>query len=190
MSIVRVYLPLNTDAKCLGSARTSDVPHVGLDCGGEAWGRRTFSTNLSISNKLTNVEWKKTPKKLGGWKHRTFWRRQWRQPSFVYCRGKYRIFAFQKLLKCVVGDVKSAKQLQNSAVVIEITWKAQADKALKMTILIDVHIIVSPHRSFNMSRGIIRCRDLRDCSDKRYLMHWETWRCDKCETNFLKTKMV
>jgi hypothetical protein len=26
ISIVRVYLPLNPDVKCLGSARTSDVP--------------------------------------------------------------------------------------------------------------------------------------------------------------------
>jgi hypothetical protein len=43
------------------------------------------------------------------------------------------------------------------------------DKALKMTNWIDVGIKVSPHRSLNMSKGIIRCRDLRDCSDDEIL---------------------
>jgi hypothetical protein len=48
---------------------------------------------------------------------------------------------------------------------IEITSKAQADKALQMATLIDVQVKVSPHRSPKMSKGIIRFRDLRDCSD-------------------------
>jgi hypothetical protein len=96
-------------------------------------------------------------------------------PSFIVVEAadgqpiKYSIFAIQKLLKCAVGEVKSAKKLRNGAVLIEVTSKAQADKALKMTTWVDVQVKVSPHRSLNMSKGIIRCRDLRDCSDEEVL---------------------
>jgi hypothetical protein len=96
-------------------------------------------------------------------------------PSFIVVEAadgqpiKYSIFAIQKLLKCAVGDVRSAKKLRNVVVLIEVTVKAQADKALKMTAWIDVHVKVSPHRYLNMSKGIIRCKDLRDCSDDEIL---------------------
>jgi hypothetical protein len=96
-------------------------------------------------------------------------------PSFIVVEAadgqpiKYSIFGIQKLLKCAVGDVKSAKKLRNGAVLIEVTSKAQADKALRMTTWVDVEVKVSPHRSLNMSKGIIRCRDLRDCSEEEVL---------------------
>jgi hypothetical protein len=32
-----------------------------------------------------------------------------------------------------------------------------------------IHIKVTPHRSLNSSKGVIRCRDLRDCSDEEVL---------------------
>jgi hypothetical protein len=54
-------------------------------------------------------------------------------------------------------------------VLIEVTSKAQADKALKMTTWVDVQVKVSPHRSLNMFKGIIRCRDLRNCGDEDVL---------------------
>jgi hypothetical protein len=96
-------------------------------------------------------------------------------PSFIVVEAadgqpiKYSIFASQKLLKCAVGDVKSAKKLRNGALLVEVTSKAQANKALKMSTWIDVQVKVSPHRSLNMSKGIIRCRNLRDCSDDEIL---------------------
>jgi hypothetical protein len=70
-------------------------------------------------------------------------------PSFIVVEAadgqpiKYPIFAIQKLLKCAVGDVKSAKKLRNGAWLIEVTSKAQADKALKMTNWIDIQVKVS-----------------------------------------------
>jgi hypothetical protein len=50
-------------------------------------------------------------------------------PSFIVVEAadgqpiKYSIFAIQKLLKCAVGDVKSAKKLRNGAVLIEVTGR-------------------------------------------------------------------
>jgi hypothetical protein len=75
---------------------------------------------------------------------------------------------FKKLEVCCRRH-KSVKKLRNGAVLIEVASKAQADKSLTMTTWIDVHVKASPHRSLNMTKGIIRCRDLRDCGDEEIL---------------------
>lgn len=84
------------------------------------------------------------------------------------------IFGIQKLLNCAIGNVKSAKKLRNGSVLIEVTCKAQAERALGMTNWVDsslnpVAIKATPHRSLNSSKGIVRSRDLRDCSDEEVL---------------------
>jgi hypothetical protein len=79
------------------------------------------------------------------------------------------IFGIQKLLKCAVGDVKTAKKLRNGSVLIEVASKAQAENALKMQKWVNTPIKVTPHRSLNTCKGIIRSRDLRDCSDSEVL---------------------
>ena len=78
---------------------------------------------------------------------------------------KYSIFAIQKFIQCGVGEVKEAKKLSNGTVLLEVKTKQQAMKALGMTVWFDTEITVTPHRSLNTSRGVIRCRDLRDCDD-------------------------
>jgi hypothetical protein len=52
---------------------------------------------------------------------------------------------------------------------MEVQSKAQAASALAMHTWIDVPIKVTPHRSLNVSRGVIRCRDFRDCDDDEIL---------------------
>jgi hypothetical protein len=76
------------------------------------------------------------------------------------------IFAIQKLLKCAVGDVKNAKKLRNGTVLVEVVSKAQTESALTMHIWISTPVKVTPHRSLNTSKSIIRCREMRDCSDE------------------------
>lgn len=82
---------------------------------------------------------------------------------------KYSIFAIQKFIQCGVGEVKEAKKLRNGTVLLEVKTKQQAMKALGMTVWFDTEITVTPHRSLNTSRGVIRCRDLRDCDDAEVL---------------------
>ena len=82
---------------------------------------------------------------------------------------KHNIFAIQKLLKCAVGDVVSAKKLANGTVLIEVASKHQEKSALKMKMWVDVPISVTPHRTLNFSRGVIRCREFRDCDDTEVL---------------------
>ena len=92
-------------------------------------------------------------------------------PRFLVVAGKndqpikYSIFAIQKFLQCGVGDVKTAKKLQNGNVLVEVTTKKESDRALQMTNWFDTPISVTPHRSLNTSRGVIRCREFRDCDD-------------------------
>lgn len=82
---------------------------------------------------------------------------------------KYSIFAIQKLLKCAVGDVPSAKKLANGSVLVEVASKQQERNTLKMNNWIDTPINVSAHRSLNSCRGVIRCREFRDCDDAEVL---------------------
>jgi hypothetical protein len=82
---------------------------------------------------------------------------------------KLSIFTIQKLLQCGVGNVKSAKKLRNGSVLIEVESQLMATRALAMANWLGTDIRVSAHRSLNSSRGVIRCRDLRDCSDEEVL---------------------
>ena len=82
---------------------------------------------------------------------------------------KYSIFAIQKILLAAVGTVRSAKKIRSGAVLIEVASKQQFTNAMKMTTWIDVPVKVSEHRSLNSSRGVIRCREFRDCEDEEVL---------------------
>jgi hypothetical protein len=82
---------------------------------------------------------------------------------------KFSIFAIQKLLKCADGDVANAKKLANGSVLLEVVSKHQEKCAWAMKTWIDVPISVTPHRSLNSSRGVIRCHEFRDCVDAEVL---------------------
>ena len=79
------------------------------------------------------------------------------------------IIGIQKLLSCAVGDIKSAKKLRNGSVLIEVRNKNQADAALQMANCVSQPVKVTAHRSLNTSRGIIRCREFRDCDEAEIL---------------------
>jgi hypothetical protein len=72
-------------------------------------------------------------------------------------------------LKCAVGDVEEAKKLRNGTVLIQVRTKVQATNALAMSTWIDQAITVTPHRSLNTSRGVIRCREFHDCDESEVL---------------------
>jgi hypothetical protein len=82
---------------------------------------------------------------------------------------RHSIFAIQKMVQCAVGTVKSAKKLRSGVVLIEVESKSMATRALSMKSWYNTEIKVTPHRSLNSSRGIIRCRDFRDCEDNEVL---------------------
>ena len=82
---------------------------------------------------------------------------------------KFSIFAIHKFASCAIGAVVSAKLLRSGDILVEVASRAQYDCAMALTMWVDVPVKVSEHRRLNTSRGIIRCRDLRDCSDDEIL---------------------
>ena len=173
VSSVTVYRPPNPDVKRLGSARASDVPMLGstVRVGSEV--DETQNQTMSVNQTTTEPDQRK---------------RQATEPIHSYeddadessarfsvveatCGSpiSYSIFTIQKLLQCAVGTVKSAKKIRSGAVLIEVDSKRMAKRALDMTNWLDTEIKVSPHRSLNCSRGVIRCRDFKDCADDEVL---------------------
>jgi hypothetical protein len=83
--------------------------------------------------------------------------------------GKFSPFAVQKFLQCRVGNVKSARKLQSGALLVEVSTSVQAASLSLVNTFVDVPVKVTAHRTLNSCRGIIRCRDLRDCGDDEVL---------------------
>jgi hypothetical protein len=79
------------------------------------------------------------------------------------------IFAIQKFASCAIGAIKLAKKLRSGSLLLEVRTKGQYDNAMELTRWGDVNVKVSEHRGLNTCRGVVRCRDLRDCSEEDIL---------------------
>jgi hypothetical protein len=77
-------------------------------------------------------------------------------------------FAIAKSVKSNVGTVKSIKKIQSGSLLIEVSTLAYASLVLQLETLAGIPVTVTPHRSLNSSRGVIRCRDLRAATTQRY----------------------
>ena len=78
-------------------------------------------------------------------------------------------FAVQKGIEGVVGTPKSIKRLRSGDLLVEVNRSTQADNLLKTKLFVDVPVRVTPHRSLNSSKGVIRCLDIKNCSDEEIL---------------------
>ena len=78
-------------------------------------------------------------------------------------------FAVSKGIEGVVGTPKSIKRLRSGDLLIEVSRSTQAHNLLKIKSFVNVPVQVSPHRSLNSSKGVIRCPDIKDCSDEEIL---------------------
>ena len=75
-------------------------------------------------------------------------------------------FAISKALHGIAGELKSVKKLHTGELMVECSKKSHSDNLLKCTTFIDFPVITSPHRSLNSSRGIIRHREFKFCTDE------------------------
>ena len=78
-------------------------------------------------------------------------------------------FAVQKGIEGVVGTPESIKRLRSGDLLIEVSRRTQAENLLKTKLFVDVPVQVTPHRSLNTSKGVIRCQDIKNCSDEEIL---------------------
>ena len=84
-------------------------------------------------------------------------------------------FAVNKAIVAILGsDLFNIKNLRNVSILVEVDKETQSQKLLKTTKLnltMDnaVPIDVSPHYSLNTKKGVIRCPDMKDCTDDKIL---------------------
>ena len=104
-------------------------------------------------------------------------------PRFLLIKGtgnerplsKLSPFSVNKAIVAVLGsDPFNIKKLRNGEILIEVDKEAQSSKLLKTTKLnltMDnvIPVTVSPHYSLNTKKGVIRCPDIKECSDEEIL---------------------
>ena len=104
-------------------------------------------------------------------------------PHFLLIKGtneerplyKLSPFAVNKAIVAVLGsDPFNIKKLRNGSILVEVDKETQSKKLLKTTKLnltMDnaIPIDVSPHYSLNTKKRVIRCPDIKDCTDDEIL---------------------
>ena len=76
--------------------------------------------------------------------------------------GKLSPFAIAKGLEGLAGVPKNVRKLRDGQVLVEVDKKCYSDNLLRSTMLAGCPIQVSPHKSLNTVKGVMRCSDLRD----------------------------
>ena len=78
-------------------------------------------------------------------------------------------FVIEKCIQSIVGHPKTIKKLKSGDLLLEVDRKQQVENLLKTTKIFDLKVKISLHNSLNSSKGVIRCSELRPCSDKEII---------------------
>ncbi|KAG1677310.1 RNA-directed DNA polymerase from mobile element jockey [Nymphon striatum] len=78
-------------------------------------------------------------------------------------------FAVNKVIISLGGEPKSVKKLFSGDILVETQSKLHTLKLLKSKLFFDIPVTVTPHNSLNYSKGVIRSRELKDCSEEELL---------------------
>ena len=78
-------------------------------------------------------------------------------------------FVIEKCIQSIVGHPKTIKKLKPVDLLIEVERKQQVENLLKTTKIFDLKVKISLHNSLSSSKGVIRCSELRPCSDKEII---------------------
>ena len=77
-------------------------------------------------------------------------------------------FIIEKCIQSIVGHPKTIKKLKSGDLLLEVDRKQQVENLLK-TKIFDLKVKISLHNSLNSSKGVIRCSELRPCSNKEII---------------------
>ena len=78
-------------------------------------------------------------------------------------------FVIEKCIQTIAGHPKTIKKLKSGDLLLEVDRKQQVENLLKTTKIFDLKVKISLHQSLNSSKGVIRCPELRPCSDKEII---------------------
>ncbi|GFN87513.1 RNA-directed DNA polymerase from mobile element jockey [Plakobranchus ocellatus] len=81
--------------------------------------------------------------------------------------AKVASFKIHRELKSILGDETiEVTKLGSGDLMVELKSNDQAKKLGAIATFLDIPVTVSPHKSLNSSKGVIRSRDLRCCSEE------------------------
>ena len=78
-------------------------------------------------------------------------------------------FAIQKGIQGLVGEPKTIKRLRSGDLLIEVDRETHSTKLLAVTELAQVPVQVSPHRTLNTSKGVLRTPELKNTTREELL---------------------
>ena len=78
-------------------------------------------------------------------------------------------FVIEKCIQSIVGHPKTIKKLKSGDLLLEVDRQQQVENLLKTTKIFDLKVKISLHQSLNSSKGVIRCPELRPCSNKEII---------------------
>ena len=78
-------------------------------------------------------------------------------------------FAIQKGIQGLVGEPKTIKRLRSGDLLIEVDRETHSNKLLAVTELAQVPVKVSPHRTLNTSKGVLRTPELKNTTREELL---------------------
>ena len=78
-------------------------------------------------------------------------------------------FIIDKALRATAGDLKTVKRLQKGDILLEASTSVQSRCLSHLKDLGGCPVSVTPHRTLNSSKGVIRYRDLVNCDKEEIL---------------------
>jgi len=78
-------------------------------------------------------------------------------------------FLLEKAFKAATGDLKTVKRLEKGDYLLEAASATQSRCLLKLNSLAGCPVQVTPHRSLNQCKGVIRCKELLNCDKDEIL---------------------
>ena len=78
-------------------------------------------------------------------------------------------FALNKGIQGLAGTPKTVKLLRSGALLVEVSKEVHAKNLLKATTLAQCPVKATAHKTLNSCRGVIRCPDIKNCSDEEIL---------------------
>ena len=79
------------------------------------------------------------------------------------------VFLLAKGLKAAAGNLKTVKRLEKGDILLEVSSEVQSRCLLKLSNLAGCPVQVTPHRTMNTSKGVIRCKELINCTKEEIL---------------------
>lgn len=78
-------------------------------------------------------------------------------------------FVIEKAIKGCVGIVPNVKKLRSGCIQVEVSREAQATNLLKLNTFGGCAVKITPHRSMNSSKGVVRSLELSELSEQELL---------------------